>query len=225
MGNLKLIIGNKNYSSWSLRPWLFMKVHNISFEEIRIPLYTANTKDRLAPYSPSGLVPVLIDGDVTVWDSLAILEYLSETRLHGNGWPSSAAARAEARSVSAEMHAGFSSLRKHLSMNVRARFQWRHIDDTVERELSRIFQIWEGCLSRHGGDGPWLFGAFSIADAMYAPVCLRLDRYNVPVNSRIRAYMNQTLTLQPMREWCAAAYEEKEVIGWAENAELLRIEQ
>ncbi len=220
-----LVIGNKNYSSWSLRPWLFMRVHNIPFEEIRIPLYAANTKERLARYSPSGLVPTLVDGDITVWDSLAILEYLSEAYLDGNGWPASTKARAEARSVSAEMHSGFANVRKHLSMNVRARFQWRHINDAVERELSRIFQIWETCLARDGADGPWLFGKFSIADAMYAPVCLRLDRYNVPVSDTVKAYVNQALALPPMQEWCAAAYEEKEVIGWAENSELLRIEE
>ena len=225
MSNRQLIIGNKNYSSWSLRPWYFMRMHEIPFEEIRIPLYAVDSAERIAKYSPSGLVPALIDDGLHVWDSLAICEYVSEAYLDGAGWPSARAARARARSVSAEMHAGFSNIRSNLSMNVRARFQWQFIDESVERELQRIKTIWNDCRAEFGGGGPWLFGEFSIADAMYVPVCLRLQNYNVPLEGAVRDYVRHVLASSAMMAWCEEALREKEVIAWAENAKLPRIEK
>ncbi|MEK6749012.1 MAG: glutathione S-transferase family protein [Pseudomonadota bacterium] len=225
MNKRQLIIGNKNYSSWSLRPWLFMKYYKLPFEEVRIPLYCVGSTEKIARYSPSGLVPALVDGDITVWDTLAICEYLSETYLDGKAWPQDRQARAHARAVSAEMHSGFANVRKHLSMNVRARFQWQYINSDVEREIARILTLWETCRTQFASAGPWLFGEFSIADAMYVPVCLRFDRYNVPLNALAQAYVEHVLALDAMREWCEAALLEKEVIGWAENAQLLRVDK
>lgn len=225
METRQLIIGNKNYSSWSLRPWLLMKYYRVPFQEIRIPLYCVGSNEKILRYSPSGLVPALVDGDVTVWDTLAICEYVSETYLDGKGWPSDRKIRAHARAISAEMHAGFAHVRKHLSMNVRARFQWQHINSDVEREIARILQIWDACRAKYTSAGPWLFGEFSIADAMYAPMCLRFHGYNVPVNATATAYIAQMLAVDPMREWCEAARQEKAVIGWTENTQLLRFEE
>lgn len=224
MGAPQLIIGNKNYSSWSLRPWLLLKYHAVAFEEIRIPLYKVGSSENILRYSPSGLVPALVDGDVSVWDTLAICEYISEAYLDGRGWPQERKARAHARAVSAEMHAGFTQLRKHLSMNVRAVFQWQTINADVDREITRILQIWETCRSLYASTGPWLFGEFSIADAMYAPVCLRFTGYNTPVNDSAKNYIAQMLANSALREWCDAARQEKEVIGWTENTQLLKLE-
>jgi len=224
MDSRQLIIGNKNYSSWSLRPWVFMKYHALAFEEIRIPLYRAQSSQQLLAYSPTGMVPVLADGDITVWDSLAICEYISETYLDGKGWPQPHKARAYARSISAEMHSGFSNLRKALSMNVRARFQWQTVNSDVDNEIARIFAIWDDCRAQFGSAGPWLFGEFSIADAMFAPVCLRFDRYNVPLTAIVQAYVEQMLGWTVMKEWCDAARQETEVIAWAENAQFLKLE-
>src|SRR4051812_25762606 len=154
-----LVIGNKNYSSWSLRPWLAMKVAGIAFEEKRIPLYGPQAKPQILAHSPAGKVPCLVDGDTTVWDSLAILEYLAEK--HRSLWPSQAGARARARSLSAEMHAGFPNLRTHMSMNVRKRYPGKGRTPEVEAELARLRQIFEAA------EKPFLFGSFTAADAMY----------------------------------------------------------
>lgn len=222
--DLELVIGNKNYSSWSLRPWLFLSYHAIPIKETRIPLYALGSKERIASYSKAGMVPILIDGDVTVHDSLAICEYVSDAYLDGRGWPQSRDARAVARSVSAEMHSGFANLRQHLSMNLRARFHWQTINDDVERDIARIVQIWDECRARFAKGKPWLFGEFSIADAMFAPVCTRFKSYNVPMTASTAEYVEQMLALPSMQAWYTAARAEKEVIGWTENARLLRIE-
>lgn len=215
MNKLTLVIGNKNYSSWSFRPWLFLKHNRVSFSEIRIPLYQEGSSAELRKYSPSGLVPALIHGDLTVWDSLAICEYVSEVFLGGGGWPKDPRARAVARSVSAEMHAGFQNVRSNLPMNLKASFSWRHVNDEVEREIGRIIDIWETCRS-HAAGGPWLFGEFSIADAMFAPVALRFHVYGVPLGDVARQYVQSVLALKETQAWHADALKETEVLSQME---------
>jgi glutathione S-transferase len=201
---LILVIGNKNYSSWSLRPWIAMKVLNLEFHEKRIPLYGPGAKAEILKHSPAGKVPCLIDGGTTVWDSLAILEYLADK--HRQLWPSDPAERARARSISAEMHSGFPNLRNHMSMNVRKRYPGKGRTPEVQAEISRIVQMWNACRK------PFLFGAFGAADAMYAPVVLRFRTYEVDLPQPARAYADAMLALPAMREWIAAAEREAETI-------------
>jgi glutathione S-transferase len=210
MNRPTLIIGNKNYSSWSLRPWLAMKQAEIAFDEVRIPLYDEGSKQEIERYSKAGKVPVLIDDGVTVWDSLAICEYLAER--HPLLWPDDASARAVARSVSAEMHSGFASLRTHLSMNIRKSYAGKGRVPEAERDIARILEMWEDCRNRFGAGRPFLFGRFSIADAMYAPVHLRFRTYGVTVPASLRAYGEAVLQLPAMREWISAAEAEAETI-------------
>jgi glutathione S-transferase len=195
-----LVVGNKNYSSWSLRPWIAMKVVGIDFQEKYIPLYGPGAKQQLLLESPAGKVPILIDGATRVWDSLAILEYLAET--NAKMWPSGRTERAAARSVSAEMHSGFPNLRNHMSMNVRKRYPGKGRTPEVLSEVERINSIWRAA------KGPFLFGEFCAADAMYAPVVLRFRTYEVAVDNR--AYYDAMLALPAMKEWIAAAEREKE---------------
>jgi glutathione S-transferase len=197
-----LVIGNKNYSSWSMRPWIAMKVLGIQFQEKYIPLYGPGAKEQILLESPAGKVPILIDGGVRVWDSLAILEYLAEK--HRELWPPDRVARAQARAVSAEMHSGFPNLRNHMSMNVRKRYPGKGRTPEVLGEVARINSIWSQA------KGPFLFGAFSAADAMYAPVVLRFRTYEVAVDNR--PYYDAMLALPAMKEWIAAAEREKESI-------------
>jgi glutathione S-transferase len=197
-----LVIGNKNYSSWSLRPWLAMKVLGLAFDEKRIPLDTPGTKQEILRYSPAGKVPCLVDGSLAVWDSLAILEYLAER--HPQLWPAAAAERARARSISAEMHSGFANLRNHMGLNVRRRYPGRGRTPEVLEEIKRIDAIWSQA------KGPFLFGAFGAADAMYAPVVLRFRTYEVRVSNR--EYAEAMLALPAMREWIEAAEREPETI-------------
>jgi len=204
-----LVIGNKNYSSWSLRPWLAMKVLGLAFDEKRIPLYGEGARQEILKYSPSGKVPCLIDGSVKVWDSLAILEYLAER--HARLWPAEAAERARARSISAEMHSGFAALRTHMSMNVRKRYPGRGRTPEVLQELKRIEAIWSQA------KGPFLFGPFTAADAMYAPVVLRLRTYEVRLSDR--GYCGAVLSLPAMKEWIEAAEREPESIPQFDLAE------
>jgi glutathione S-transferase len=196
-----LVIGNKNYSSWSLRPWIAMKVLGIQFQEKYIPLYGPGAKEQILLESPAGKVPILVDGGVRVWDSLAILEYLAEKHPL---WPTDRVARAAARAVSAEMHSGFANLRNHMSMNVRKRYPGKGRTPEVLTEIQRINSIWSQA------KGPFLFGAFSAADAMYAPVIFRFRTYEVTVDNR--AYYDAMLALPAMKEWAAAAEREKESI-------------
>jgi glutathione S-transferase len=198
-----LVIGNKNYSSWSLRAWLAMKVLGLPFEEKRVALYTPQARAELLRYSPAGKVPILVDGASTVWDSLAILEYLAER--HASLWPAERAERARARSISAEMHSGFTSLRTHMSMNVRRRYPDNGRNPEVLAEIERIQAIFDAA------KGPFLFGAFGAADAMYAPVVLRFRTYAVEV--RNRRYMDTVLALPAMQEWIEAAGRESESIA------------
>jgi glutathione S-transferase len=199
-----LVIGNKNYSSWSLRPWLAMKVLKLEFEEKRIALYEPGSREQILQHSPAGKVPCLVDGSVRVWDSLAILEYLAEK--HAQLWPADAAQRARARSICAEMHSGFPSLRTHMSMNVRKRYPGKGRTPDVQAEIERILGIWSEAQK------PFLFGAFGAADAMYAPVVLRFRTYEVELPPACRAYADAVLALPAMREWIAAAERERESI-------------
>lgn len=204
-----LVIGNKNYSSWSLRPWIAMKVLGVPFQELRIPLYRPGASEEIRRYSPTGKVPCLVDGTVRIWDSLAILEYLAERHPL---WPEDADARAVARSASAEMHSGFAALRENMSMNVRRRYPGRGRTPESLADVARIVALWSDCRERFGLDGEFLFGAFCAADAMYAPVVLRFRTYEVELPPACRAYADAMLALPAMREWIAAAERETESI-------------
>jgi len=217
MANLTLVIGNKNYSSWSLRPWLLMKQLGIPFEEILIPLYRPETKERIRMYSPSGKVPALREGERVVWESLAIAEYLAEMFPRTNLWPENPEARALARSVSSEMHAGFSALRSELPMNIRRKPSPISMSAAVRADVKRIETIWEDCRKRYGEEGPFLFGRFSIADAMYAPVGFRFSRYAVEVGAVAKAYMDTIENLPAMQEWIGAAVSEPWLIADSER--------
>lgn len=203
--SLTLVIGNKNYSSWSLRPWLLLRQFGLAFDEIKLPLDTPEFYVRLQQYSPAGRVPVLLDGGLSVWDSLAICEYLNERYLDGRGWPADQAACARARAISAEMHSGFSALRNALPMNCRKRVPTPALDADVQRDIARIRSIWHEARTQHVGQGAFLFGKFSIADAMYAPVAVRFASYAIELGAIERDYLDTLLTLPAMREWFAEA--------------------
>ena len=206
MAPLTLIIGNKNYSSWSLRPWLFMKHVGLEFQEILIPLDTLETHEQIDHYTPSGRVPVLQQGTLCVGDSLAICVYLAEWS--GKGWPQAREARAVARAVCAEMHSGFPSLRSLWPMNARARNRRTAITAALEADIERVDEIWNDCRSRFGGGGPWLFGDYSVADAMYAPVVLRFNTYGARISQTARWYIASVLEDAPLQEWLQAAKQE-----------------
>lgn len=211
--SLTLVIGNKNYSSWSLRPWLFLKYHDIAFEEIRIPLYREDSKPKLLNYSPAGKVPTLLDGDIKIWDSLAILEYLAERFPQTQGWPEDIAERALARSLAAEMHSGFTALRSHCGMNCRRTPAAKQLPDAVYADIERIGQIWQQCRQQHSAKGPWLFGQFSIVDAMFAPVAFRFFNYQLATNPEAQAYINTVLENPAVKAWIDAGKLETEVIA------------
>lgn len=214
MSNLTLIIGNKNYSSWSLRPWLFMAHYNMEFIEKRIPLFTPSTEQELAQYNSDFKVPVLHDQDkdLTVWDSLAIMEYLSENYLQGKGWPEDVNQRAMARSVSAEMHSSFSHVRNEFPMNCRRKFT--HIKPTkdAQREIQRISELWSRCQDQQSNSGPWLFDEFSIADAMFAPIAVRFAGYQITLSDSAQAYVETMLNHPAVQLWVKAGKLESEVI-------------
>src|SRR6266702_4783189 len=200
---LKLVIGNKNYSSWSMRPWLALRANNIPFEEIFVPLYTDNKadKDRLLSFSGAGKVPALIDGDVTVWDSLSIIEYLAEKFPRAALWPEDRAVRAHARSISAEMHSGFMALRSECGMNLHRPVRAVALSDDAQSNVARIQAIWTECHQRYGKDGPFLFGGFSGADAMFAPVVHRFRNYAIPVQGDARHHVDAMNSLPAFAEW------------------------
>lgn len=206
--NPVFVIGSKNYSSWSLRPWLVLRVFGVAFEEIMLPLDTPEFYERIRGYSPTGRVPVLHDGDLRVWDSLAIAEYANERWLGGRGWPANVAARAFARAISAEMHSGFPALRSELSMNCRKRVHNHPTSADAQRDIARVKAIWQEARTRHGQGGPFLFGAFGIADAMYAPVVLRFVSYDVTLDPLERAYADAILALPALQDWLAATVNE-----------------
>ncbi|NJN58769.1 MAG: glutathione S-transferase family protein [Leptolyngbyaceae cyanobacterium SL_5_9] len=211
MSPLTLVIGNKNYSSWSLRPWLAMKQAKLEFAEVRIPLDTPETQARILQYSSAGRVPVLIHNDLTVWDSLAIGEYLAE-QFPGHWWPKERKARALARSVSAEMHSGFSNLRQHMPMDCRARLPGQGRAPGVQTDIDRVVEIWRTCRQQFGAEGDFLFGQFTFADAMYAPVVSRFVTYEVELGGIAKAYADSIWSLPAMQEWVTAAAAESEYL-------------
>jgi glutathione S-transferase len=216
---LHLYIANKNYSSWSFRPWIALKVANIPFEETVISLDAPDFKPRLLAVSGTGKVPTLIDGEVKIWESLAILEYLAESFPLAGLWPADPKARAHARAISNEMHAGFAPLRKHCPMNFWRPPKPRPADPEVAANVKRIDAMWSDCRARFGQGGPFLFGTFTAADAMYAPVVSRFVTYAVDVSPASRAYMDAMTALPAWAEWRAAALKEewvlpKEEVDW-----------
>ncbi len=210
--SLHLVIGNKNYSSWSMRPWIGLKGAGIAFDETVISLNAPDFKPRLAELSGTGKVPVLIDGDVHVWESLAILAYAAEKFPAAGLWPADAAARAHARAIANEMHAGFLPLRRHLPMCMWRPVQKRHLTSDAAANVRRIDAMWSDCRARFGAGGAFLFGKFSAADAMYAPVASRFHTYAVDVSPVARAYMDAVMALPAWQEWSAAALKEEWVL-------------
>lgn len=204
----KLIIGNKNYSSWSMRPWVAMKAFGIPFEEVKINLGQPDTCNRIAQFTNAGRVPVLVAGEITIWDSLAICEYLAEQFPDKSMWPSDVEARAIARSICAEMHSGFSALRSAMWMNIRARFPGKGRTPEAQADISRVCEIWETCLER-SGPHRFLFGEFSIADAYYAPVVMRFRTYGVWVPPMLQAYMDRVAAHSAVAQWMREALEEE----------------
>ena len=217
MAPRQLIIGNKAYSSWSLRPWLLMRHTGIEFTEIRLPLYTTSWRETIGNYSPTGKVPVLVDGPDTVWDSLAICEYLADKFPDLRLWPAATGARAVARAVSAEMHSGFLDLRTEMPMNIRRRLQGKVRTTNVKGDIARIISIWTDVRSRFGNGGPFLFGEFSIADAMYAPVVSRFTTYAVVLDGTAARYAETILNLPALHAWYTEAQSETEVIAGYES--------
>ncbi len=211
MPALSLLIGNKNYSSWSLRPWLLLKQSGLEFEELRVAFKTPEFAARVREYSPAGKVPALRHGAIAVWDSLAICEYVNETFLELRLWPRAPEERAVARAISAEMHSGFGALRRQMPMNVRA--SGRRVKSTpeLEADIARVTAIWRDARTRNAARGPFLFGDFSIADAMYAPVVFRFATYGVALGPAEAAYVESMRRLPAMAEWAAASAAEVEV--------------
>ena len=210
---LKLIIGNKNYSSWSLRPWIALKVAGIAFDEQVISLDAKDFKAQVTKVSGTGKVPALADGDVHVWESLAILEYLAETFPQARLWPADPQARAQARAIAAEMHAGFVPLRRELPMNMWRPVKPRELTPEAAANVARIDAMWTDCRNRFGAGGPFLFGAFGAADAMYAPVVSRFHTYGVAVGPVARAYLDAVTALPAWAEWRAAALREPWILA------------
>lgn len=226
---MKLYIGNKNYSSWSMRPWVLLTQAGIAFDEVmlRFDAFTpdSNFKAALRNLSPTGKVPVLVDGDLVVWDTLAIAEYLAEQFPEKALWPRDKAARARARSLCAEMHSGFTGLRSHCPMNIEASLPavgalvWRD-QPAVRADLARLVAMWRQCLDQHGG--PLLFGDFSVADAFYAPVCMRLRTYALPLPADVSAYVDRVCALPGVKAWIDGALAEQDFLDFEEPYRLSR---
>jgi glutathione S-transferase len=214
MAQFTLAVANKNYSSWSLRAWIAMREFSIPFEEKVIPLDTPATARRIARHSGAGRLPVLHHGAVTVWESLAILEYLAEVFPDRGLWPRTRKARAAARAIANEMHAGFLALRNACPMNLRRSQKPppRPLGDDVRSNVARIEAVWRECRKLYGKGGPFLFGKFTIADAMYAPVATRFDTYALPVSRSSREYMDAVMSTAAFRAWKADALKEKWII-------------
>lgn len=209
---LTLVMGNKAYSSWSLRPWLALRHARADFAEVVVPLRQPETKATLLSHAPSGKAPSLRHGDLVIWDSLAICEYVNELFPRAQLWPADPSVRAVARAVSAEMHSGFPDLRKNLFMDVRSRFDRPDRVAAAQVDIDRVLAIWTDCRARFGDAGPFLFGAFSIADAMFAPVATRLRTWNVPLDTVSAAYVETIHTMPAMVDWIDAAKAEPWVV-------------
>jgi glutathione S-transferase len=209
--SLKLVIGNKNYSSWSMRPWVAMTAFNIPFQEIRVLLDRADTSSRIAQFSPAGRVPILLAGETVIWDSLAICEYLAEQFPEKKMWPDDVAARAEARAICAEMHCGFTGVRSSMWMNIKTRFPGKGRTPEAQADIGRISEIWENCLSR-SGPGAYLFGEFSLVDAYFAPVVMRFRTYEVVLGPALDAYVERVAAYPAVAQWIAGALAETEVV-------------
>jgi glutathione S-transferase len=213
---LTLVIGNKNYSSWSMRPWVAFTAAGIPFTEVRVLLDKPDTSANIARYSAAGRVPVLVAGEMTIWDSLAICEYVAEQFPEKHLWPQDVAARAMARSVVAEMHSGFADLRTAMTMNIKARLPGRGRTPGAQADIGRICEIWEECLSRFGHH-QFLFGAFSIADAFFAPVVCRFRTYGVALAPALQAYCERVLAHPAVARWIDEAMAETEIAGAHED--------
>ncbi len=213
MADLTIYLGNKNYSSWSLRPWLVLKQTTVAFDEVGIPLYQPTSKETVLKYSPSGRVPALKHGETIVWESLAICEYLAESFPNFDLWPRDPAARAVARAASNEMHSGFLALRRHFPMNIRSSFPNRERVPEAQADINRVMAIWRDCRTRFGeGKGDFLFGHFTIADAMYAPVVTRFRTYRVELEREADLYCDTITAMPAMLEWAAAARNEPMIV-------------
>jgi glutathione S-transferase len=214
-----LVIANRNYSSWSLRAWLYLTESNLAFEEIRIPLFTGTWKEEIARFSPGGRAPVLLDGDISVWDSMAIMEYVREQQADAVGWPVSDRARAHARSVSAEMHSGFLAIRDELPQNLRVHREMdvSQLSAACRKQIIRIDELWTDCRKQYGGGGEWLFGDFSIADIMFAPVALRFVTYSIPLSEHAREFVEAVCDLESVQRWIETAKEESEFLPFIDD--------
>lgn len=212
MADFTIYIANKNYSSWSLRGWLILKHTGAPFVEEVIPLEEAATRPAILRRSPSGRLPALHDGKLVIWDSLAIGEYLAERFPDARLWPAAASARAMARSASAEMHSSFAAMRAHLPMNIRSSFPNRGVTPEVLADINRITALWRDCRKRFGEGGDFLFGSFTIADAMYAPVVSRFRTYKIELDDESQRYADAVWALPSMQEWATAARNEPMVI-------------
>jgi glutathione S-transferase len=213
MADLTIYLGNKNYASWSLRAWLALKATGEAFEEVVIPLYQPASRETLLQFSPSGRVPALHHGETVVWDSLAICEYLAEAFPDRGSWPADGEARALARSISAEMHSGFQALRAQHPMNVRSSFPGREVTPEAQADINRVMASWRNCRTRYGeGNGDFLFGSFSIADAMYAPVVSRFLTYRFDLEREAQDYCEAVTNLPAMQEWVTAARNEPMIV-------------
>ncbi|PNG25222.1 glutathione S-transferase family protein [Methylocella silvestris] len=203
-----LLIANKSYSSWSFRPWILLRHFGVAFDEIIVPLSRPDTKEQILRFSPAGKCPALRDGDLLIWDSLAIIEYVAEGHPDLPIWPRGREARAQARSLSAEMHSGFMGVRSHLPMNFRRKVGERGLTEEARGDVARIEAAFAAAREKFGAGGPFLFGAFSAADAMFAPVVSRLHSYAVPVTPQTRAYMDAVMALPAWRDWSEGALAE-----------------
>jgi len=213
---MQLVIGNKNYSSWSLRPWLLMEQFSLTFEEHKIWLFSEQMDEQMKALSPSLKVPVLIDQKTVVWDSLAICEYLNDEYLSGNAWPQNASKKARARAICAEMHSGFFAIREQMPMNLHRAQAAINLTEQALSEVDRIIAIFSQCLKEHSDSDGFLFGKFSIADAFYMPIVARFNSYNIKVPDDVKVYMDQMLSLPAYKTWLVDALDEKAVIEQAE---------
>ncbi len=216
MSDLTLIIGNKNYSSWSLRPWLYMKQQGIAFEEIRIPLFTPEMESQLEPCFSDSKVPVLIDEGYSVWDSLAIMEYLADKFPENVSWPNYIKARATARSLASEMHASFSHVRNEMPMNCRVKYKDIPLSEGALKDIERIKALWKHCKRFYGQDGKWLFSQFTIADAMFAPIVIRFKHFNIPLEGVEAEYVDMVYHNKHIQAWIKTGCEESEIISFDE---------